>query len=159
MNMLTKGIAVGAIVMVTGCGPQGEGEALGTIAGAVIGGLAGSEIGSGSGRDVAIATGAVLGALVGGEIGRRLDEHSAMVAGNAQNRALNQGRIGQRISWDNPDNASGPASGAVTVVRSGQDQSGRTCREYTHEVTIAGTKETVVGTACLGEDGRWTDVS
>lgn len=159
MKTLAKGIAVVAIPVLGACGPQGEGEAIGTVAGAVIGGLAGSEVGSGGGRDIAIASGAVLGALLGGEIGRRLDEHSRMTAQNAQRRALDGGRVGEAIVWESPNNAGGPASGQVIVVQSGQDTSGRTCREYNHEVTIAGETETVVGVACLGDDGRWTKVS
>ena len=159
MKVLARGIAVGAILLAAACGPRGENEAIGTLAGAVIGGLAGSEVGSGSGRDVAIATGAVLGAFVGAEIGRRLDDHSRMQASDAQQRALDQGQVGQAIAWENPNNSAGPASGQVIVQRSGQDAGGRTCREYTHEVIIAGVTETVVGMACLGDDGRWTEVS
>ena len=159
MKMLAKGIAVVAIPVLGACGPQGEGEAIGTVAGAVIGGLAGSEVGGGSGREIAIAGGAVLGALLGAEIGRRLDDHSRMVAQNAQQRALDDGHVGEAIVWESPNNAGGPATGQVIVSQSGQDTSGRTCREYTHEVTIAGETETVVGVACRGDDGRWTDVT
>ena len=159
MNTLVKGMAIGAIALLGACGQQGEGQAVGALAGAVIGGLAGSEVGSGSGREVAIATGAVIGALLGAEVGRRLDEHSRMVADNAQQRALDNGQVGRAIVWESSDNAGGPASGQVIVNRSGQDANGRTCREYTHVVTIAGDTETVVGQACLGDDGRWTKVS
>ena len=159
MKTMVKCVAVGAVAFLGACGPQGEGEAVGTITGAVIGGLAGSGVGDGSGRDVAIAAGAVIGALIGGEIGRRLDEHSEMIARNTQRRALDEGQIGQAIRWENPDNAGGAASGRVTVDKTGEDRNGRTCREYTHEVTVAGVSETAVGVACLGDDGRWTIVS
>ena len=159
MKTLAKGLAISATALLGGCAPQGEGEVLGTVAGAVIGGLAGSEVGGGSGRDVAIAAGAVLGAFLGGEVGRRLDEHSRLVANGAQRRALDEGQVGQAIDWESPDNSGGAASGQVIVQQNGWDSSGRTCREYTHEVTIAGDTETVVGTACLGDDGRWTNIS
>ena len=159
MNVLARGAAVVTVGLLGACGPQGENEAVGTIAGAVIGGFAGSAVGDGTGRDVAIASGAVLGALIGGHIGRRLDEQSQMMAQDARHRALDQGTAGQGIRWDAPDNSAGPAHGVVMVNRSGQNQAGRTCREYTHEVTIAGETEVVVGTACLGDDGRWTEVA
>jgi len=158
MKFVLRGAAVGLLALTVGCG-QGEGEAVGVIAGGVIGGLAGSEVGSGSGRDVAIATGAVLGAFVGQEIGRRLDEHSRIKAAGARTQALDQGLVGENIVWENPDNAGGGARGLVVVNRSGRDAAGQTCREYTQEVTIAGDTETLIGTACLGADGRWTDVS
>ena len=91
MKTLAKGLAISAIALLGACAPQGEREVIGTVAGAVIGGLAGSEVGSGSGRDVAIAAGAVLGAFLGGEVGRRLDEHARLVANGAQRRALDEG--------------------------------------------------------------------
>ena len=112
MKTLAKGLAISATALLGACAPQGEGEAIGTVAGAVIGGLAGSEVGSGSGRDVAIAAGAVLGALVGGEVGRRLDENSRLRAEGAQRRALDEGQVGQAIVWESPDNSGGAARGA-----------------------------------------------
>ena len=159
MKTLKSGMAIGAIALLGACGPQGEGEVLGAVTGAVIGGLAGSEVGGGSGREIAIASGAVLGALLGAEVGRRLDEHTQMVAARAEQRALDEGHVGQAIVWQNPDNSGGAASGQIIVQRSGADSQGRTCREYSHEVTIAGETETVIGVACLGDDGRWTKTS
>lgn len=160
MNTLVKGMAIGAIALLGACGQQGEGQTVGALAGAVIGGLAGSKVGSGSGREVAIATGAVIGAFLGAEVGRRLDEHSRIAADNAEQQALDNGQVGRAIEWENSDNAGGPASGQVIVNRSGRDpNNGQTCREFTHVVMIAGDTETVVGQACLGDDGRWTKVS
>lgn len=52
---------------------NGNGGALGTAAGAVVGGLLGNQVGSGSGRTAATAVGAVGGALAGREIERSRD--------------------------------------------------------------------------------------
>ena len=53
---------------VTTCSPTTyyhTGPNLGTVAGAVVGGAAGSTVGAGTGRDIAIAAGAIVGAAVG----------------------------------------------------------------------------------------------
>ena len=51
----------------------GSKQTVGTGIGAVAGGLAGSQIGGGSGRLWATGAGALLGALVGSEVGASLD--------------------------------------------------------------------------------------
>lgn len=49
---------------------------LGTIAGAVVGGYLGSEIGSGSGRDIATGVGAITGGAMGNRIAQRRDSQA-----------------------------------------------------------------------------------
>lgn len=161
MKSFTKMIAVGAITLVplTACEPGHENELTGAVLGATLGGLAGAHVGDGSGRAMAIAFGAMTGMLVGATIGQRLDNQSALLAEKAQRQALNNNRVGESITWNNPDNSGGAARGTIILQRDGADQDGRTCREYSHEVTIAGDTETVIGKACLGDDGRWTEIS
>jgi len=145
------------VVLLAGCADTGFGprEGVGTVVGAVAGGLLGSQFGSGSGQVIAAATGAAIGALLGNEIGRRLDEADRQRAWKAQYSALEHGRTGAPVNWDNPDNGNrgevvpGPA---YTVNNSA-------CRDYTHTVYIDGKPQTVRGTACREPDGTWRAVS
>jgi hypothetical protein len=62
--------------------------------------------------------------------------------------------IGERIVW-----SEGPASGAVIATREGTSTSGRYCREFLQEVTVAGKAEQAYGTACRQPDGSWEVIS
>ena len=73
-------------------------------------------------------------------------------AANAQFYALQFGRPGAPRSW-----SSGGASGQVTVgpyVR----VNNLDCRDFTHAVTIGGSKFARKGTACREQNGTWTVV-
>lgn len=72
---------------------SGEGNYLGTVGGAVIGGLLGNQVGSGSGRKAATVAGAVGGGLLGRNIeqnARRTQRHEVIVryAGNGATQTL-----------------------------------------------------------------------
>jgi outer membrane lipoprotein SlyB len=72
---------------------SGQGNYLGTAAGAVVGGLLGNQVGSGSGRKVATVAGAVGGAMVGNNIERnqrRSQRYEVVVryAGNGATQTL-----------------------------------------------------------------------
>lgn len=152
-------LPVAAMLLLPACEAGRENEAVGSLIGGAIGALLGSEIGGGEEeRRIGVAVGAIIGSQIGGDIGRQLDDAARHRARVAEAEALSSASIGEPIRWEDPDNDYGPAEGTVTVKRQGRNEDGRTCREYTHEVTIAGESETVVGTACLGEDGRWTAV-
>jgi hypothetical protein len=62
--------------------------------------------------------------------------------------------IGERIVW-----SEGPASGTVIATREGSSTSGRYCREFLQEVTVAGKAEQAYGTACRQPDGSWEVIS
>jgi len=62
--------------------------------------------------------------------------------------------IGERIVWNE-----GPASGTVIATREGTSTSGRYCREFLQEVTVAGKAEQAYGTACRQPDGSWEVIS
>ncbi|HCK31979.1 MAG: hypothetical protein CMH32_05775 [Micavibrio sp.] len=132
----------------TNTGPK---EGVGTLGGAVLGGLAGSQIGGGSGRLWTAGAGALLGAYLGGEVGRSLDSADRMAMGQATQRAQSA-PLGQEITWNNPDTGN---SGSITPVRDGTASSGEYCREYQTEITVGGQKETGYGTACQQPDGSW----
>jgi len=123
----------------------------GTLIGAGVGGLAGSEIGGGSGRVVAIVAGTLLGGFVGHEAGASLDRADVGYARAAQERAY-AAPIGQQITWNNPESGH---SGTITPRRDGADTAGNYCREYQSTVTIGGKIEQAYGTACRQPDGSW----
>lgn len=65
-----------------------------------------------------------------------------------------EAQVGETIEWNEQG-----ASGAVTVVRDGTSTTGRYCREFQQDITIAGRRETAFGTACQNNDGTWEVVS
>ena len=110
-------------------------QEIGAVTGLLLGGLVGSQIGDGKGRNAAIVAGALLGTLAGSEIGRRLDEADRMKMGMATSDALNNNKIGTSSRWqsDRPDIA-----GAVTPTRNYTDENGNYCREIKQTVVIKG---------------------
>lgn len=144
-------------LMLTGCQTDSWGtkQTLGTGAGAVLGGLAGSQVGGGSGRLWATGAGVLLGALVGSEIGMSLDRADRMYMQQAQNRA-HSAPVGETIAWNNPESGN---SGTYVVTRDGKSTSGRYCREYQQTVTVGGQKQSAYGTACQQPDGSWEIVN
>jgi surface antigen len=135
---------------------QGEKQTLGTLIGAGLGGLAGSQIGSGSGKLAAVGVGVLLGGLLGSEVGKSLDRaDKAYVANNAQS-TLETTPTGTSSSWVNPDSGN---SGSLTPTNTYVTAAGQPCREYHSTVTIDGQTEDVYGTACREPDGSWRFVN
>lgn len=130
-------------------------QTAGTGIGAVVGGLAGSSIGKGSGQLWATGAGAVLGGLLGSSVGASLDKADMAYANQAATQA-NNAPIGQSITWNNPQSGN---YGTITPVRDGKDTSGRYCREYQQTVTVGGKKQSAYGTACQQPDGQWEIVN
>lgn len=133
----------------------GQKQQVGTVGGAVLGGILGSQVGDGSGRLVATGAGVLLGAFLGGEIGKSLDNADRAMMAQANQRAT-AAPLGQTISWNNPDSGN---YGSVTPVRDGQSSYGAYCREYEQTIVVDGRAETAVGTACQRDDGTWEIVS
>ena len=150
-------IALGAMISLSACATnQGEKQTLGTLSGAGLGGLAGSQIGSGSGQLAAVGVGVLLGGLLGNEIGKSLDKaDQTYLSNNAQN-TLESGPTGSSSSWVNPDSGN---SGSLTPTNTYATSSGQPCREYHSTVTIDGQTEDVYGTACREPDGSWRFVN
>ena len=130
---------------------SGVKEKIGAGTGAILGGIAGAQIGDGDGRLIATGVGALLGTLVGSEIGKSLDRADMAYAQSANQRAHST-PIGQTVQWNNPESGN---SGTVTPRRDGYSSSGRYCREYEQTIVVDGRQETAVGTACQNPDGTW----
>lgn len=157
--MLKKFAAVlVAVAMLGACEQTGMGqkEGLGTLGGAGVGALAGSQIGSGKGQLAAVAIGALLGAFAGRSIGQSLDRADQAAISRAGDRAQTA-PIGQTIAWDNPDTGH---HGTITPTREGRHtQTGEYCREFRQTVSVGGKTEEAYGTACRQPDGSWKIVN
>ncbi|HYH21103.1 MAG TPA: RT0821/Lpp0805 family surface protein [Azospirillum sp.] len=129
------------------------GETVGTLGGAVAGGLLGSRFGGGAGRVATVGIGTVLGALAGREVARYLKGNDTERAVAAERQAVSQG---SPIDWSNPETG---ARGSVQPQRTYQNNAGQTCRDYTHTIYVQGQAESARGTACRQPDGSWALVS
>lgn len=127
-------------------------QTMGTLLGAGLGALAGSQIGSGKGQLAAVAIGALGGAYLGSEVGRSLDKADRMYAERNAQSALEHNRVGTSSSWQNPDSGH---SGTITPTKTYQTASGNNCREYQTTVIIDGREERAYGRACRQADGSW----
>ncbi len=130
-------------------------QTIGTLLGAGVGALAGSQIGSGKGQMAAIAIGTLAGAWAGSEVGKSLDKADRMYAQKTSQNALEYNRVGQTSAWINPDSGN---SGTTTPVRTYQLASGKNCREFETTVKIDGREEKAYGKACQNADGTWNIV-
>lgn len=124
---------------------------VGTVAGAVGGGLLGSTVGGGSGRALAIGAGVLAGAYLGGAIGKHMDDADRMHV----NRALENNKTGQPAYWHNDKS---DADYQVTPVKNVSVRGNKYCREYQTVATINGEKQKMYGTACRQPDGSWKAV-
>ena len=139
-----------AAAIVAGCGiPK---EEVGAVVGAGLGGLAGSLIGDGGGKLVAVDVGTMLGAIIGGETGKSLDRADRMAMQQATYEALDYGESGSSSTWTNPDSGN---SGEIVPQPAIRRADNRYCREFRETVTIAGEKQQAFGTACRQANGSW----
>ncbi len=128
----------------------------GTLIGAGLGALAGSQIGGGRGQLAAVAVGALAGAYFGSEVGKSLDRADKLAMQRTSQNALESNRSGQPSSWSNPDSGH---RGTVTPTRTYRTAAGENCREYQQTVTIDGKTEQAHGRACRQSDGSWKIVN
>lgn len=136
-----------AAALMAGCQNTGTGETVGTVGGAVAGGLVGAQFGSGSGQLVATGVGTLLGAFAGNQLGRQFDQQDHYNSGVAGQQAF---ASGETQTWSGPN-----AHGAVTPSGPSFYQNGRECRNFTQTVYSQGMSQDVQGVACRNPDGSW----
>lgn len=124
----------------------------GALVGAGLGGLAGSQIGHGSGKLAATAIGVLLGGLAGGSVGSSLDRADLQYAQQTQQRAFEAVPSGQTVAWQNPDSGN---AGTYTPRPAYQTSTGQYCREFQQTITVGGQTQEGFGTACRQPDGSW----
>lgn len=153
--MRLKSLAIVALLALftAGCADSpGPKQTVGTVGGAVLGGLLGSQVGGGSGRLWATGAGAVLGALAGSEIGKSLDRADQMYMSQTTQASLEHTKSGTTSTWNNPDTGH---SGTVTPTDTYKQDDGSYCREFQQTVTVGGEMQEAYGTACRQPDGSW----
>lgn len=123
-------------------------EDAGTFTGAAVGGLIGSQFGSGTGQALAIGGGAIAGALIGNQIGKRMDEVDRM----RMQQTLESSRDGEPVAWTNPNTG---VAYTVEPMRTYTPPQGGPCREYRTKAVIGGKPTEVYGKACRQADGSW----
>ena len=115
MKIKTVTAAVVILLFTAACQQAGPKESVGTLGGAALGGLLGSQFGSGKGQLAATGAGVFLGALIGNQIGRGLDDVDRIKIDQANARAKGA-PIGETIAWNNPSTGN---SGTVTPAPDG----------------------------------------
>jgi len=143
-----------ASLSIIGC--DGSKQQIGTGAGAIVGGLIGSQFGKGGGQIAATIIGAGAGALIGRSIGQHLDENDKKIMADRSQYALEESPSGKSVPWKNPDSGKGED---ITPTKTYQDGSGKYCREYVQTVKIGGKEEKAYGKACRQKDGQWKIIS
>jgi surface antigen len=133
-------------------GNQGNKQTGGTLIGAGLGALVGSQFGGGKGQLAAVAIGALAGAMMGGEVGKSLDKADRAAMERSTSDALERGPSGQSVAWNNPDSGN---YGSVVPKPAYRAPTGEYCREYQQTVTVAGRSEEAYGKACRQPDGSW----
>ena len=140
-----------AAALVAGCQSGGTGQTIGTVGGAVAGGLVGAQFGGGSGQLVATGVGTLLGAWAGNQLGQQFDRQDHQNSGVAGQQAF---ASGETQTWAGPN-----AHGAVTPTGQTFFQNGRECRNFTQTVFAQGQSQDVSGVACRNPDGTWQVVN
>ena len=140
-------LLAGPILAVVGCAAA-PAVPVAAAAGAGTGAAAGAAIGSGSGKVASAAVGGVAGAWIGAKIGQRLERDAQSRAMSAEQRAVTENVV---VDWTGENRS----RGVVVPRRTFQDSQGRECREFTHQVVIAGRVEEAVGVYCRDNDGFW----
>jgi surface antigen len=125
---------------------------VGTVGGAALGAIAGSNVGKGKGNIAAIAIGTLLGAGIGREVGASLDRADMTYYSATQQQALETAQPGQTLPWNNPESGH---SGSFTPSNYYQTAEGTYCREFQQTINVGGKSEQAYGEACRQPDGSW----
>jgi len=127
-------------------------QTVGTLLGAGVGALVGSQVGGGKGKMAAMVIGTLGGAFLGSEVGKSLDSADRMMMERNAQSSLEYTKVGTSTAWKNPDSGN---SGTFTPTRTYTATKGDTCREYESTIYVDGREETATGTACRQADGTW----
>lgn len=146
-----------AILALAGCAgipkTREDKVAVGTVAGAVAGGVAGYYLlGAGSGVWVAALVGAGGGAVGGYFLAERLTQWDRRMMQEKAYDALSNAPAGETVSWANPDTGT---QGSMTPLRTFVDESGRMCRDYYATLRLEGEDFTAAQSACRTPTGAW----
>lgn len=126
-------------------------DTIGTVLGAVAGGVIGNRVSSEENRTVGTVAGVVVGGIVGHTIGRSMDKRDVQCTGQALERAADN----RTVAWRNPDNG---REYQVTPTQT-YSENGLYCREYVTRAVAGSQREESRENACRHPDGSWRMVS
>jgi surface antigen len=126
---------------------QCDRERVGAVLGGVVGGVIGSRAGNEEDRVIATVIGAVVGAVIGAQVGRVMDERDRACVGHA----LELADSGRAVHWTNEETG----TAFLLSPLSDYEQGGRSCREFSLEVTAGNKRDVSRQKACRGNDGVW----
>lgn len=127
-------------------------QTVGTLLGAGVGALVGSQLGGGKGQMAAIVIGTLGGAYLGSEVGKSLDAADRLIMERNAQDTLEYSKVGSSTAWNNPDSGN---SGTFKPTRTYAATATETCREFESTIYVDGREETATGTACRQPDGTW----
>jgi len=127
-------------------------QTVGTLLGAGVGALVGSQMGGGKGKLAAVVVGTLGGAYLGSEVGKSLDAADRVHMERNAQQTLETTKGGTTTAWKNPDTGN---SGTFTPTRTYAATNGENCREFESTIYVEGREETATGTACRQPGGTW----
>lgn len=125
-------------------------DKIGTVLGAVAGGVIGNRTASDENRTAATVAGVVIGGIVGNTIGRTMDNRDVQCTGQALERVGDN----QTVAWKNATNGQ---EYQVTPTRTYSQEGGLYCRDYVTR-TAGSTRAETTQSACRNPDGSWSMV-
>jgi surface antigen len=152
-------IALVCIFGTTAVHANDDGQVVGTLVGAGLGGLAGNQFGHGAGRVATTTAGVFIGGAIGNDIGRSADRsYPPAVYATAPAYTYPTGPVYFQTTYV-PNYVAPPtpppeAYFATAAPYYDEDASGY-CREFTQDVRVDDHVEESYGTACLQPDGSW----
>lgn len=151
-KIITSAVIISFGLSSVGCSTntKNQNTAIGTVAGAVIGGLVASPIGNGTGKAIAIGAGAIIGALFGGYVGNKMQNSDTVQSCSA----LDKNQVNETSCWYNSKTGT---TYTVTPTSPRRCINGnQNCRNYTATtVTKCGKRYVARGVACRQPDGSW----
>jgi surface antigen len=124
--------------------------AAGSTTGAPSGGSGATVATVGAGTTADFVAGTLVGSYLGNRLGSRFGDTARQAAATAERRALADNAP---ADWSDPRSGT---SGRVQPLRSFTDAAGRTCREYSQTIKVAGRSHSDSGIACLQSAGNWS---
>jgi len=160
-SLRSTAFATTAFVAAMSCATPGYADGgnqfFGTLLGAGIGGLIGSQFGHGGGRTAFTVGGVLLGGAVGNSLGAAADQQERGAYAGGGYYASPEYYYQSPVYYANtyvPTYVAPPAPPPASIAY--YDPSVQTyCREFTQETRIEGQAQEIYGTACLQPDGSW----
>ncbi len=135
-----------------------DAKVAGTVGGAIIGGIIGSQFGHGGGRTAATVGGVLLGGLAGHEIvrGSCRDKHyDAYYYNESYDDAFDSRDEDRNYEWENPYSHHHGYVRPTEYYEDGYQGHDGPCRRFEQRIWVDGEEQTGTGVACRRHDGSW----